>query len=74
MKKGVRIKKVSIDKGFVTAYDSEGNILKLTRGERNALIDYKSDNYIVNIQKVFGHKDILDDGFTVFKNGSKKIS
>ena len=72
MKKGVRIKEVIIEKGIITAYDSKGNLLKLTRGERNALADYKNENYIANIQKTFGHKDILDDDYTITKNGSKR--
>lgn len=72
MKKGVQIKEIFIEKGIITAYDSTGNLLKLTRGERKVLSDYKNENYITNIQKTFGRKDVLDDDFTITRNGSKK--
>ena len=74
MKKGEKIKKVIIDKGFVTAYDSSGNPIKLTRGERSALSATRDDKYYDNIYKTFGSKNVLDVGFTLIKNGSVKIS
>ena len=73
MKKGVKIQKVIITDGNITAYDTEGGTIKLTRDERNTLASYKKPDYVESIQKKFGNKQILDSSFKVEKNGIIKF-
>lgn len=68
MKKGLKLKKVVISDGIVTAYLTDTSIAKLSRAERNALADYKNENYCQIIEKLFGNKNIFDDDFVIIKN------
>lgn len=68
MKKGLKLKKVVISDGIVTAYLTDTSIAKLSRAERNALADYKNENYCQIIEKIFGNKNIFDDDFVIIKN------
>lgn len=68
MKKGLKLKKVIISDGIVTAYLTDTSIAKLSRAERNALADYKNENYCQIIEKIFGNKNIFDDDFVIIKN------
>lgn len=74
MKKGVKLLKVITKDGHVTAIDTNGEEVKLSRSERNVLTDYKDKNYINNIRKVFGNNDAIADGFTMEKNGVIKFT
>lgn len=73
MKKGVKIKKIIINDGNITAYDTEGGTIKLTRDERNLLASYKKHGYVESIKKKFGNPNILDSEFTVIKDGIVKF-
>ena len=68
MKKGLKLKKVVISDGIVTAYLTDTSMAKLSRAERNALADYKNENYCQIIEKLFGNKNIFDDDFVIIKN------
>jgi glucose/arabinose dehydrogenase len=73
MKKGVKIQKVIITDGNITAYDTEGSTIKLTRDERNTLASYKKPDYVESIKKKFGNPNVLDSSFKVEKNGIVKF-
>lgn len=68
-KKGLSISKVEIDDtNNVMVYSDNGEI-RVTRSQRIALCDYKSNNYIENIIKCFQNPNILSNDFKVIKNG-----
>lgn len=69
LKKGKKIWVVYIDKSIVTAFTKDMTPIPLTRSQRNALADYKSEHYIENICKEFSHKEPLDREFSVMKDG-----
>ena len=70
-KKGLSISKVEIDNSNnMMVYSDKGETIKVTRAQRIALCDYKSNDYIENIAKCFQNKNILSDDFEVIKNGS----
>lgn len=69
-KKGLSISKVEIDNtNNVVVYSDNGETIKVTRSQRIALCDYKSNNYIENIIKCFQNQNILNGDFKVIKNG-----
>lgn len=74
MKKGNKLTKVEITNGYVSAYKADGTTAKLSRSERNVLANYKSKSYVDDIIKAFGNPEILEDGFTVIKNGEVKFT
>lgn len=69
IRKTTRIKKVVIEDGFLEAFDTEGETLKLTRRQRFLLGHYKNENFVEDLQKEFGNKHILSDDFTIEHNG-----
>lgn len=70
MRKGVKIKIVKIESGFVSGYTDAGEMIKLTRSQRNVLSRYKSQTYIEDIHKAFGVLNgLLENDFTVIKDG-----
>lgn len=74
MKKGVKLTKVEIIKGKVTAYLNDGSVAKLSRNERNTLSDYKNPNYVKDVENLFGNSHIFDEGFEVIKDGLLKFT
>lgn len=72
MKKGNKIDRVEISKGYVSAIKADGTIAKLSRTERNALASYRRSDYEKQIKRVFGNPEILTDSFTVIENGIVK--
>ena len=73
MAKGKIIKRVDIVDGIVTATYDDNTKAKLSRSERNALVNYKSSDYIEQIKKVFNNIRIVNtDDFCVYKNGILK--
>lgn len=65
MRKGTKIKTIAITAaGTVTATDSEGSNVKLTRSQRNIVTTYKRGNYIERVEKEFG-RSVLDPDFVV---------
>jgi len=70
MKKGTQIWRVVVDKGSrVSIMDSDRNPVKVTRSQRNALIDWKNEKFLVNIIKEFSNNKILHPEFTIVQNG-----
>lgn len=62
MRKGLRIKKVTINSaGTVTAIDTTGSNVKLTRSQRNIFTTYKRGGYIDRIAKEFNLANIDPD-------------
>lgn len=70
LKKGQKIWAVYINDGRVSAISKSADEIKLTRSQRNALMDYENPNYIENIQKEFCNKGCLHEGFSVMKDGN----
>lgn len=70
MKKGTQIWRVVVDEGSrVSIMDSDRNPVKVTRSQRNALIDWKNEKFLVNIIKEFSNNKILHPEFTIVQNG-----
>lgn len=69
LKKGQKIWAVYIDRGIVSAFTEDNKSIPLSRGQRNALTDYKKSNYIERICKEFCHKEPLHREFSVMKDG-----
>lgn len=70
MKKGTQIWRVVVDEGSrVSIMDSDRNPVKVTRSQRNALIDWKNEKFLVNIIKEFSNNKILHSEFTIVQNG-----
>lgn len=70
MKKGTQIWRVVVDEGSrVSIMDSDRNPVKVTRSQRNALIDWKNEKFLVNIIKEFSNNKILHPEFTIVRNG-----
>lgn len=74
MKKGVKLTKVEIIEGKVTAYLNDGSVAKLSRNERNTLSDYKNPNYVKDVENLFGNSHIFDEGFEIIKDGLLKFT
>lgn len=69
-KKGLSISKVEIDNtNNIVVYSDNGETIKVTRSQRIALCNYKSNCYIENIIKCFQNQNILSSDFKVMKNG-----
>jgi len=73
-RKGIKIKQVIIQNGNVTAIDNDGESINLTRTERNILRGFRSNTYVQDIIKCFGNKNILDDDYSVIKDGETKFT
>lgn len=70
MKKGTQIWRVVVDEcSRVSIMDSDRNPVKVTRSQRNALIDWKNEKFLVNIIKEFSNNKILHPEFTIVQNG-----
>lgn len=70
MKKGTQIWRVVVDESSrVSIMDSDRNPVKVTRSQRNALIDWKNEKFLVNIIKEFSNNKILHPEFTIVRNG-----
>lgn len=70
MKKGTQIWQVVVDEGSrVSIMDSDRNPVKVTRSQRNALIDWKNEKFLKNIVKEFSNNKILHPEFTIVQNG-----
>lgn len=69
IKKGKQLKQVIITNGIVTALDSDGNEIGLTRSQRQKLIRYKQEKYIQDIQKEWQNSHVIHNDFTVVKDG-----
>ena len=71
-KKNQRIGMVTIEDDHITAFDTEGVEVKLTRHQRNAFLKYKSGRFtdiIMNEFQVTDIKYILADGFFIKRDG-----
>lgn len=70
MKKGTQIWRVVVDEGSrVSIMDSDRNPVKVTRSQRNALIDWKNEKFLMNVIKEFSNNKILHPDFTIVQNG-----
>lgn len=69
IKKGKQLKKVIINKDIVTALDSDGNEIGLTRSQRKKLIRYKQKTYIQDIKNEWQNSHVIHNDFTVVKDG-----
>lgn len=68
-RKGIVIVKAIIDvDGILSTYSDDGELVKLTRYQRNIIHNYKSNNYISDIKKAFNNQNIVSDNFIVIKN------
>lgn len=66
MKKGSKINMVEIkNTGTINVFDQKGELLKLSRTQRNALADYKNPNYKEKIIKVFDVLEPLMEHITI---------
>lgn len=72
MKKGNKIDKVEISKGYVSAIKADGTMAKLSRQERKVLANYRVSDYEKQIKRIFSNPDILTDSFTVVEDGVVK--
>ena len=69
MKKGEQIYLVIIDCSRVNILTIDQKPLKVTRSQRNALINWKSKNYVTDIIKAFSNDNILHPNFSVVQDG-----
>lgn len=69
MKKGVKLYRVEICDGTVTAFDVSNEKIALTRAQRNIMKKFKGADFLDAIRKAFSNPDILHDDFTVVCNG-----
>lgn len=70
-KKGVKIACVRIDGKIVEPVDSDGNIIKVTRTQREVLRNYKVPEYLQGICKAFSNDHIVANNFVVIKDGKQ---
>ena len=68
IKKGKQLKQVIITKGIVTALDSDGDEIGLTRSQRKTLTRYKQETYTQDITREW-HANVIHNDFTVVKDG-----
>lgn len=69
MKKGVQIYLVIINDTKVNILDIDQNPIKVTRTQRNVIMNYKADNYETNIINAFSNHNILHPQYSVVQNG-----
>lgn len=69
IKKGKQLKKVIINKGIVTALDSDDNEIGLTRSQRQILTNHKSKTYKQDIEREWQNSHVIHNDFTVIKDG-----
>lgn len=69
MKKGTKIKTVYVDRGIIKAYTSDMTEIPINRSQRKALSDYNNPRYIENLSKEFSRKELLDEDFSIIKDG-----
>lgn len=68
IKKGKQLKQVIITNGIVTALDSDGNEIGLTRSQRQIFINHKPKTYKQDIEREW-HANVIHNDFTVVKDG-----
>lgn len=69
MIKGTKIKNIIIDNdNIITAIDTNGNKIKLTRSQRDLLRNYKNPDYEKKVIKEFSNPNILSNDFAVIKH------
>lgn len=69
IKKGKQLKQVIITNGIVTALDSDGNAIGLTRSQRQILTNHKSKTYKQDIEREWQNSHVIHNDFTVVKDG-----
>ena len=69
MKKGEQIYLVIIDCSRVNILTVDQKPIKVTRSQRNALVNWKSDNYVADVIKAFSNDNILHPKFSVVQDG-----
>jgi len=69
MKKGEQIYLVIIDCSRVSILTIDQTPLKVTRSQRNTLMNWKSETYITDVIKAFSNDNILHPKFSVVQDG-----
>ena len=69
MKKGEQIYLVIIDCSRVSILTIDQKPLKVTRSQRNTLMNWKSETYITDVIKAFSNDSILHPNFSVVQDG-----
>lgn len=70
MKKGKQLYLVTIEKGRVTAYDSDKRVIPLTRSQRQTLTRYKQKtSYIHDINNEWHNQNVIHHDFSVVDDG-----
>jgi hypothetical protein len=71
MKKNQRIGMIKIENVHISAYDTDGVEVKLTRRQRIIFSHFKTSNFLKDVEKEFGAnpKYILDKSFFIQKDG-----
>jgi hypothetical protein len=64
-----QLKRITIDNGIINAYDQNGNRIKLSRSQRNAVTKYNVPNFEELVQKEWQNKNVIHDEFTITKDG-----
>ena len=67
--KGRQLYLVTIEKGRVTAYDSDKRVIPLTRSQRQTLIRYKQKQYIHDINSEWHNQNVIHHDFSVVDDG-----
>lgn len=69
IKKGLQINLITINSGEITAYDTDGELIKLTRTRRDLFRNYHDYDFLNKIWKEFGNENILSIDFNIQLNG-----
>lgn len=69
MKKGEQIYLVIIDCSRVSILTIDQKPLKVTRSQRNTLMNWKSESYVADVIKAFSNDNILHQNFSVVQDG-----
>lgn len=69
IKKGSQINLITINSGEITAYGTDGELIKLTRTQRNLFRNYHDYDFLNKIWKEFGNENILSIDFNIQLNG-----
>lgn len=67
--KGTQIHAVKITGTLIEVIDKNGELIKVTRAQREAFRNYKKPDYIDEICKLFSNNNIIAYDFIVIKNG-----
>lgn len=69
MRKGMKIQNVEITNSHeITAYDTEGCRVKITRHQRMLFANYKNPSFLQDVKSEFS-SDILASDFYILKDG-----